>query len=109
MVFDEVERELLRERELIKIVNTRLEDLVEKVKVQIRKLREFVFSLAEDLHCKENTLKIEEYNEKLNEKSIELSILNDKSIIKPAYVLYSFYYYYRLLRGTLQSVITITI
>lgn len=91
-MFDDIERELLRERELIKIVNSQLEDLVEKVKMQIRKLREFVYNLAEDLHCKENTLQIEEYNEKLNEKSIELSVLNDKSIIKPAYVLFSFYY-----------------
>lgn len=91
-MFDDVERKLLQERELIKIVKSQLEDLVEKVKVQIRKLREFVYSLVEDLHCKENTLKIEEYNEKLNEKSIELSVLNDKSLIKPAYVLYNFYY-----------------
>lgn len=84
LVFDDVEKELLRERELIKVVNSQLEDLVEKVKVQIRKLREFVYNLAEDLLCKENTLKIEECNEKLNENSIELSVLNDKNIIKPA-------------------------
>lgn len=83
-MFDDVEKELLRERELIKVVNIQLEDLVEKVKVQIRKLREFVYNLTEDLHCKENTLKIEECNEKLNENSIELSVLKDKSIIKPA-------------------------
>jgi len=66
------------------VVNSQLEDLVEKVKVQIRKLREFVYNLAEDLQFKEKTLKIEECNEKLNENSIELSVLNDKSIIKPA-------------------------
>ncbi|XP_026819122.1 tektin-1-like [Rhopalosiphum maidis] len=84
LVFDEVEKQLLQERELIKVVNSQLEDLVEKVKVQIRKLREFVYNLVKDLHCKENTLKIEEYNEKLNEKSIELSILKDKNLIKPA-------------------------
>ncbi|XP_025202987.1 tektin-1-like [Melanaphis sacchari] len=89
LVFDDVEKELLREREVIKVVNSQLEDLVEKVKVQIRKLREFVYNLAEDLKCKENTLKIEEYNEKLNEKSVELSILNDKNIIKPAEISFS--------------------
>jgi len=83
-VFDDVEKELLKERELIKVVNNQLEDLVEKVKVQIRKLREFVYNLAEDLLCKENTLNIEECNEKLNEDSIELSVLKDKNIIKPA-------------------------
>jgi len=83
-VFDDVEKQLLQERELIKVVNSQLEDLVEKVKVQIRKLREFIYNLIEDLHCKENTLKIEEYNEKLNENSIELSVLNDKNLIKPA-------------------------
>lgn len=83
-MFDDVEKQLLQERELIKVVNSQLEDLVEKVKVQIRKLREFIYNLIEDLHCKENTLKIEEYNEKLNENSIELSVLNDKNLIKPA-------------------------
>lgn len=89
-MFDDVEKELLKERELIKVVNNQLEDLVEKVKVQIRKLREFVYNLAEDLLCKENTLNIEECNEKLNENSIELSVLKDKNIIKPAWVLFTF-------------------
>lgn len=83
-MFDDVEKELLRERELIKVVNSQLEDLVEKVKMQIRKLREFVYNLAEDLYCKEKTFKIEQYNEKLNENSVELSVLNNKNIIKPA-------------------------
>jgi len=84
LVYDDVEKELLRERELIKVVNSQLQDLVEKVKLQIRKLREFIYNLAKDLHCKEKTLKIEECNENLNENSIELSILKDKNIIKPA-------------------------
>lgn len=84
LVFDDIEKELLRERELILGVNDQLEDLLDKVVLQIRKLRAFVYSLAIDLRYKQNTLKIEMHNEKLNENSVEISILNDKNIFKPA-------------------------
>lgn len=84
LVFDDVEKELLQERELILGVNDHLEDLLDKVVLQIRKLRAFTYHLAEDLSFKQNTLKIEAHNEKLNENSIEISVLDNKNVIKPA-------------------------
>lgn len=83
-MFDDVEKELLRERELILGINDQLEDLLDKVVLQIRKLRAFVYNLAEDLGFKQNTLKIEAHNEKLNENSIEISVLDSKNVFKPA-------------------------
>lgn len=84
LVFDDVEKQLLRERELILGINDQLEDLQDKVVLQIRKLRAFVYNLAVDLRCKKNALKIEEHNENLNENTVKLSILNNKNIFKPA-------------------------
>jgi len=84
LVFDDVEKELLRERELILGINDQLEDLQDKVVLQIRKLRAFVYNLAVDLRCKKNALQIEEHNENLNENTVKLSILNNKNIFKPA-------------------------
>lgn len=83
-MFDDVEKELLRERQLILGINDQLEDLVDKVVLQIRKLRSFSYNLGVDLHCKQNTLTIEVHNEKLNENSVEISILNNKNVFKPA-------------------------
>lgn len=84
LVFDDVEKELLRERELILGINDQLEDLLDKVVLQIRKLRAFVYSLTMDLRYKQNTLKIEDHNKKLNENSVEISVLNNKNLFKPA-------------------------
>lgn len=84
MVFDDIEKELLRERELILGINDQLEDLLDKVVLQIRKLRAFVYNLDVDLHNKKNALKIETHNVNLNEHSIEISVLNNKHIFKPA-------------------------
>jgi tektin-1 len=80
-VFDDVEKELLKERELILGIKDQLEELLDKVLLQIRKLRPFAYNLAEDLHLKQNTLKIEEHNEQLNEKC---SVLDTKNVFKPA-------------------------
>ncbi|KAF0754187.1 tektin-1-like [Aphis craccivora] len=84
LVFDDVEKELLRERELIFGINDQLEELQDKVILQIRKLRTFVYNLTVDLRRKKNTLKIEEQNENLNENNVEISILNNRNIFKPA-------------------------
>lgn len=83
-MFDDVEKELLRERQLILGVNDQLEDLVDKVVLQIRKLRSFSYNLTVDLHSKQNTLTIELHNENLNENNVEISILNNKNVFKPA-------------------------
>lgn len=85
-MFDDVEKELLRERELIFGINDQLEDLLDKVVLQIRKLRAFVYNLNVDLHNKQNALKIENHNVKINENNIEISVLNNKHVFKPAYV-----------------------
>ncbi|XP_026805473.1 tektin-1-like [Rhopalosiphum maidis] len=84
LVFDDVEKELLRERELILGINDKLQDLQDKVVLQIRKLRKFVYNLSVDFHCKKNALKIEEQNKNLNENIVKKSILNNKNIFKPA-------------------------
>ncbi|XP_025194931.1 tektin-1-like [Melanaphis sacchari] len=84
LVFDDVEKELLRERELILGIKDQLEDLQDKVVLQIRKLRTFVYNLTVDLRFKENALKIEKQNENLNETTVDKSILNNKNIFKPA-------------------------
>ncbi|CAH1736529.1 unnamed protein product [Aphis gossypii] len=84
LVFDDVEKELLRERELIFGINDQLEELQDKVMLQIRKLRTFVYNLTVDLRRKKNALKIEEQNENLNEDNVEISILNNRNIFKPA-------------------------
>lgn len=83
-MFDDVEQELLRERQLIYGVNRQLEELLDKVVLQIRNLRSFVHNLTVDLRHKQNTLRIEAHNEQLNENSVEISVLNDKKVFKPA-------------------------
>lgn len=88
-VFDNVEKELLRERELILSIKDQLDNLFDKVMLQIRKLRAFVYDLGNDLNCKQNTLSIETHNEKLNKKNIEKSVLNNKNVFEPAYVFFS--------------------
>lgn len=84
LVFDDVEKELLRERELIYGIKEQLEELLDKVVLQIRRLRAFVYNLTVDLRYKQNTLKIEEYNGKLDGNHIDTSVLNDKNVFKPA-------------------------
>lgn len=84
LVFDDVERELLRERELILGVEDQLEDLLDKVVLQIRKLRAFSYNLAVDLHCKRNALDIESHNAKLNENNVQISVLNSRNVLKPS-------------------------
>lgn len=83
-MFDDVEQELLRERQLIYGINRQLEELLDKVVLQIRNLRSFVYNLTVDLRYKQNTLRIEAHNEQLNENSVEISVLNDKNVFKPA-------------------------
>lgn len=84
LVFDDVEKELLRERELIYGINTQLEDLLDKVVLQIRKLRSYIYRLDLDLNDKKKTLDIEARNVNLNENSVEISIIDDNNIFKPA-------------------------
>lgn len=86
MIFDTVEKELLRERQLILDVQDQLEDLFGQIVLQIRKLRIFYLYLDNDFNCKLNTLKIEHHNATLNEHNVDLSVLNDKTVIKPTYV-----------------------
>lgn len=84
-MFDDVEKELLKERELILSIKDQLEELLDKVVLQIRKLRPFVYNLAEELRFKQNTLKIEAHNEQLNEKCFnKSSVLGTKNVFKPA-------------------------
>ncbi|XP_050533476.1 tektin-1-like [Daktulosphaira vitifoliae] len=84
LVFDDVERELLRERLLIVGINDQLEELLDKVVLQLRKLRSFAYNLSVDLEHKENVLKIEAHNEQLSDNSIEISVLNSKHMFLPA-------------------------
>lgn len=86
LIIDDIEKELIRERELIFVVQQQLEDLYDQVVIQIRKLRKFYFDLGNDLTCKLNTLKIETHNVTLNKNDIDLGVLNSKQIIEPAYV-----------------------
>jgi hypothetical protein len=84
-VFDDVEKELLKEREIVLNVKDQLEELLEKVLLQTRKLRSIVYNLADDLRLKKNTLTIEAHNEILEEKHFdEISTLNIKNVFKPA-------------------------
>lgn len=83
-MFDDVQKELLRERELIFGINDQLEDLSAKVVLQIRKLRAFVYNLSVDFRYKQHTLKIEAHNEKLAEHGAKISVLSDKNVFKPA-------------------------
>ncbi|VVC26078.1 Tektin [Cinara cedri] len=86
LIFDNVEEQLIRERELILIVKLQLEDLFDKVMIQIRKLRKFDVDLGEDLHGKLETLKIENHGRTFNEKNIDLCILDDQHVIEEAKV-----------------------
>lgn len=81
MVFDDVEKELLKEHELILGIKDQLEELLDKVVLKIRKLRPFVYNLNEDLRFKQNTLKIEAHNKQLDEKC---SVLDTNNVFKPA-------------------------
>lgn len=98
LVFDDVEKELLRERELIYGIKEQLEELLDKVVLQIRRLRAFVYNLTVDLRYKQNTLKIEEHNGKLDGNHIDPSVLNDKNVFKPAWV-YSWHFFFILADG----------
>ncbi|XP_050437299.1 tektin-1-like [Adelges cooleyi] len=84
LVLDDVEKELLRERQLIVGINERLEDLLDKVVLQLRKLRSFVYNLSVDLQYKHNVLEIEAHNESLNENSVQISVVNSNDIFAPA-------------------------
>lgn len=87
LVFDDVEKELLRERELIYGIKDQLVGLLDKVVLQIRRLRAFVYNLTVDLQYKQKTLKIEEHNGKLDKNHIDTSVLSgDKNVFKPAWV-----------------------
>lgn len=94
LVFDDVEKELLRERELILGIKDQLEDLFDKVVLQIRKLRVFAYDLGNDLNCKQNTLRIETHNKKLDKNNVEKSILNNKTVFEPAYVFLFLFFYW---------------
>lgn len=87
--FDDVEKELLKERELIFVIKTQLNNLLNQIMIQIRKLRKNVVNLGEDLYRKINTLTIEQHNENLNENNIAISILKNNYEFEPAYVFLS--------------------
>lgn len=84
LVCDDVELELFKERELILGVQNQLEELLDTVLLQIRKLRPFIINLAEDLRHKKNTLEIEEHNEKLHETSFDDLSAMLKNVFEPS-------------------------
>nr|XP_024214648.1 tektin-1 isoform X2 [Halyomorpha halys] len=81
---DEVEMELIREIQVMEGVQTMIIRLLEQVKEQIRRLRAMNYTLKIDLEDKGNVLFIDQYNARLKETDLNLSIYHGNAPLNPA-------------------------
>ena len=74
LVFDDVDRELAKELELLRAVESMITRMQEQTKEQLRQLRATRHLIDRELHDLDAAIKIEEMNRDLRETSLNLSI-----------------------------------
>ncbi|CAK9812375.1 TEKT1 [Anthophora quadrimaculata] len=84
LVCDEVERELLKECDVIKGAENLLVRILEQTQEQIRRLKATLYYMDHELEDKENNLRIDKHNLTLKETSLNLSIYHGVSRLDPS-------------------------
>ncbi|XP_053988087.1 tektin-1 [Hylaeus volcanicus] len=84
LVRDDVDRELLKECEVIKGVENLLVRVLEQTQEQIRRLKATLYYMDHDLEDKENNLRIDRHNLTLKETGMNLSIYHGTSRLDPS-------------------------
>lgn len=79
-----MERELLKEIEIIEGAQKLLIRTLEQANEQIRRLRSTIYFMDRDLEDKDNVLKIDKHNFILNETSLNLSMYHGFAPLDPA-------------------------
>ncbi|KAK5650097.1 hypothetical protein RI129_001126 [Pyrocoelia pectoralis] len=81
---DDVERELLKEAEMIQAAQAMLQRILEQANEQIRRLRSTTYFMDRDLEDKENATAIDYQNLIINERSLTLSMYHGFTPLDPA-------------------------
>ncbi|OAD60193.1 Tektin-1, partial [Eufriesea mexicana] len=84
LVHDDIEKELLKECEVIKNVENLLVRTLEQTQEQIRRLKATLYYMDHELGDKENNLCIDKHNLSLKETSLNLSIYHGTSRLDPS-------------------------
>ncbi|XP_054257827.1 tektin-1 [Macrosteles quadrilineatus] len=83
---DDVEQELLKERDVIQGTQSLLVRTLEQVNEQLRRLRALIYTLSKDLDSKAEVMAIDKHNRALKETSLNLSIYNGNTPLDPGNV-----------------------
>ncbi|KAB0795165.1 hypothetical protein PPYR_12004 [Photinus pyralis] len=81
---DDVERELIKEAEMIEASQAMLQRVLEQANEQIRRLRSTTYFMDRDLEDKDNVTKIDYQNMIINERSFNLSMYHGFTPLDPA-------------------------
>lgn len=73
LVHDDVERQLLKERDVIQKAELTLERVLDETSEQFRELKVTIYQIDQDLENKENNLQIDRRNAALKETDLDLS------------------------------------
>ncbi|XP_024220709.1 tektin-1 [Bombus impatiens] len=84
LVHDDIEKELLKECEVIKGVESLLVRTLEQTQEQIRRLKATLYYMDHELEDKENNLRIDKHNLTLKETNLNLSIYHGTSRLDPS-------------------------
>lgn len=84
LVHDDIEKELLKECEVIKGVESLLVRTLEQTQEQIRRLKATLYYMDHELEDKENNLRIDKHNLNLKETNLNLSIYHGTSRLDPS-------------------------
>ncbi|XP_003703991.1 tektin C [Megachile rotundata] len=84
LVRDDVEKELLKECEVIKGAENLLMRILEQTQEQIRRLKATLYYMDHELEDKDNNLRIDRHNLTLKENSLNLSIYHGTSRLDPS-------------------------
>ena len=93
LVHDDVEKELLKECEVIKGVENLLVRTLEQTQEQIRRLKATLYYMDHELENKENNLHIDKYNLTLKETSLNLSTYHGTSRLDPSLVSFLLFHF----------------
>lgn len=86
LVCDDVEKDLLKERDVIENAQSSLEHILEETCEQIRKMKSALYCINDDLKNKEDNLIIDNRNMALKETDLNLSLRYDMSCHDQSYV-----------------------
>lgn len=78
LCYDDVEKELLKERQVIEGAQSLLNRTLEQVVEQLRRLRALIYTLVTDLNQKSEVIAIDKHNRGLQETSLNLSLYHGK-------------------------------